>query len=176
MEAVGTLPQDALMTLAPRPRNPAKTLTEGLDPALHISYQVTIVANLMAFAERPQNAATFGIKTREWRVLGSLVRMGPLTAADIVRIVHQDKGSVSRAVSALVERGLVERLENPRHAGSSVIWLTREGKKLVDAIWPVFQEQAERMSSVLSASEQRTLCRLLDKLQVHAAALRLEGK
>ncbi|MEQ8516138.1 MAG: MarR family winged helix-turn-helix transcriptional regulator [Chromatocurvus sp.] len=160
------------MPLAPRPRDPATSLTDGLDPALHISYQVTIVANLMAFAESPKNAARFGVKTREWRVLGTLVRMGPLTAADIVRLMRQDKGSISRAVSALESRGLLQKLPNPRHAGSPFLWLTREGKKLVDGIWPVFREQAELMSAGLTKTEQKTLCRLLDKLHDHAEAVR----
>jgi DNA-binding MarR family transcriptional regulator len=156
------------MPLAPRPQDAPATLTEGLEPALHISYQVTVVANLMAFAESPRNAARFGIRTREWRVLGVLVRMGPQTAADIVRVIRQDKGSVSRAIAALEQRGLVARLANPRHARSPHVWLTRSGKALVDAIWPVFREQAERMTASLSKTEQKTLCTLLDKLRENA--------
>jgi len=163
------------MAPAPTPGDPPSTLTEGLEPALHISYQVTIVANLMAFADSPKNAARFGVRTQEWRVLGALIRRGPMTAADIVRTVHQDKGAVSRAVTALEKRALVERLPNPRHAGSSLISLTGSGKALVDAIWPVFREQAERMCAALTEREQRTLCRLLDKLQAHAEAVRREG-
>lgn len=163
------------MALAPRPKHPARSLTDGLEPALHISYQVTIVANLMAFAESPANSRRFGVRTREWRVMACLVRMGPLTAADMVRIIYQDKGSVSRAIAALEQRGLVKRLDNPRHAGSSLIWLTREGKKLVDNIWPEFTGQAEQMAAALSATEQRKLCQLLDKLRDHAEEVRLNN-
>jgi len=149
-----------------------RALTDGLAAPLHISYQVTIVANLMAFAESPSNAARFGIRTREWRVLGCLVRTGPVTAATLVRTVRQDKGSVSRAVASLEKRGLVERRENPRHARSPFLALTPAGVSLVDDIWPVFRDQAERLSEVLTAREQATLCRLLDKLRLHADAVR----
>ncbi|MHA7816954.1 MAG: MarR family winged helix-turn-helix transcriptional regulator [Pseudohaliea sp.] len=161
--------------LAPIPDKPATTLTEGLEPALQISYDVTVVANLMAFAEDRRNAARFGIRTREWRVLGALARLGPLTAADIVRIVRQDKGSVSRAAASLEKRGLLARLENPRHARSPFLWLTRDGKALVDEIWPVFRQQARELTAGLSERERTQLCRLLEKLRLHADGVRSDN-
>ncbi len=152
----------------------AGSLTHGLEPALRISFDVTIVANLMAFAGSPKNAARFGIKTREWRVIGLLYRVGPTTAADIVRMIHQDKASVSRAVAALEKRDLVRRTTNPGHARSPFISLTPAGRSLVKQIWPVFREQARRMTEHLSNEEQELLCSILDKLRQQAEVVRLD--
>jgi DNA-binding MarR family transcriptional regulator len=153
-------------------RQAGESLAEGLSSALRISFDVTIAANLMAFAGSPKNAARFGIKTREWRVLATLFRAGPATAAEIVRLIQQDKGSVSRAVGALERRGLVKRLANPRHARSPVVRLTPAGIALVESIWPVFEEQAVMMTSGLNAAEREQLYGLLDKLRRHAEGVR----
>ncbi|MEQ8803935.1 MAG: hypothetical protein RLP45_18025, partial [Haliea sp.] len=60
------------------------------------------------------------------------------------------------------------------HKNSPYIWLTEKGRKLVDRIYPVFIQQAELFTDVLSDSEQRELCRLLDKLKDHVERVRIE--
>ncbi len=160
------------MALAPLPEHERRTLTEGMAPPVHISYQVTIVANLMAFGRSPVNMKRFGINTPFWRILGGIRQVGPATAADIVRLTHQDKGSVSRAIAGLEKRGLIAKLPNPAHATSPYIWLTIKGQALVDRIWPVFVEQAELFTDSLTVKEQKELCRLLDKLYEHAENVR----
>jgi len=162
------------MKLAPLPEEPHESLTEGMSPESHISYQVTIVANLMAFGESARNVRQFGIKSREWRVLGCINQVGPATARDIVRLVHQDKGSISRAISGLQKKGLIEKLPNEKHMNSPFIWLTEKGRTLVDEIMPVFSEQAAMFTSVLSANEKKQLCRLLDKLKDNIERVRSE--
>lgn len=162
------------MALAPIPEHDRSTLTAGMTPPVHISYQVTIVANLMAFGRSAANIRRFGINTPHWRVLGCIWQVGPATAADIVRLVHQDKGSVSRAIAGLEKKRLIARLSNPSHATSPYIWMTEKGQALVERIWPVFCEQAELFTSSLTAKEQRELCRLLDKLYEHAEKVRVQ--
>lgn len=162
------------MALAPIPQHNRSTLTEGMTPSVHISYQVTIVANLMAFGRSAANIKRFGINTPHWRVLGCIQQVGPATAADIVRLVLQDKGSVSRAIAGLEKKGLIARLTNPAHATSPYIWMTEKGQALVDRIWPVFCEQAELFTNSLTGKEQKELCRLLDKLYEHAEKVRVQ--
>ncbi|TAK51993.1 MAG: MarR family transcriptional regulator [Gammaproteobacteria bacterium] len=162
------------MPLAPIPRWTKTQLTEDMSPAVHISYQITIAANLMAFGSSASNVRRFGVRTREWRVLGCLNQMGPTTAADIVRLVRQDKGSVSRAIAGLEREGLVAKIPNKVHKNSPHVWLTDKGMKLVERIYPVFLQQAELFTGVLSQREKHELCRLLDKLKVHVELVRAE--
>jgi len=162
------------MPLAPLPEKQHRYLTEGMAPASHISYQVTIVANLMAFFESARNVKRFGLKTREWRVLGCINQVGPATAGDIVRLVHQDKGSISRAIAGLEQKGLIGKIPNQAHKNSPFIWLTGEGRELLDEIYPVFIRQAEMFTSALTETEKKELCRLLDKLKDNAEQVREE--
>lgn len=162
------------MRLAPLPKVRKEQLTEGMDPPAHISYQITVAANLMAFGSSVSNVKRFGIKTREWRVLGCLTQVGPATASDIVRLIQQDKGSVSRAITGLEREGLVGKIPNHAHKNSPYIWLTDKGRKLVDRIYPVFIQQAELFTDVLTGQEKVELCRLLDKLKDHVERVRIE--
>ncbi|QIB64593.1 MarR family winged helix-turn-helix transcriptional regulator [Kineobactrum salinum] len=162
------------MRLAPLPKVKKKQLTEGMDPPAHISYQITVAANLMAFGSSVSNVKRFGVKTREWRVLGCLMQAGPATASDIVRLIQQDKGSVSRAITGLEREDLVGKIPNYAHKNSPYIWLTNKGRKLVDRIYPVFIEQAELFTDGLTDKEKRELCRLLDKLKNNVERVRLE--
>ncbi len=147
-------------------------LTDGMAPEVHISYQITIAANLMAFGSSSRNFRQFGLDVGEWRVIATLPWTGPLTARKIVEIVGQDKANVSRSIAKLSEKQLIVKMPNPGHKRSPFIWLTRAGLKLYKRIVPVFTEQAEMFCASLTEKEKATLCRLLDKLKTHTKEVR----
>lgn len=149
------------------PRRKKTKITDGMTDEVHISYQVTIVANLMAFGSRVQNVERFGVNFREWRLLSAIGRMGPQTAREIVDIIHQDKATISRAVKDLSDRELIVKLPNKKHKRSPLIWFSEEGKALYDKILPVATSQAEDLTQVLTRDEKQQLCELLDKLKDH---------
>lgn len=149
------------------PRRKKTKITDGMTDEVHISYQVTIVANLMAFGSRAQNVERFGVNFREWRLLSAIGRMGPQTARQIVDIIHQDKATISRAVKDLSDRALIVKLPNKKHKRSPLIWFSEQGKALYDKILPVATSQAEDLTQVLTRDEKRQLCELLDKLKDH---------
>jgi len=139
-------------------------LVDNENPDLHISYQITIAANLMAFGNSSRNIKKFGLNVGEWRILGCLGQMGPLTAAQIVMETHQDKANVSRSVKSLIRARLITKIDNPRHKNSPSLWLTYLGKDVYDRVMPEFTEQASLFTSTLSNSEKLELCKILDKL------------
>jgi DNA-binding MarR family transcriptional regulator len=157
---------------APVPDIRGEELTDGMAPEIHISYQITIAANLMAFGSSTRNFKQFGLNVGEWRILAALPRTGPLTAGQIVEIVGQDKANVSRSIAGLSEKQLIIKTPNPSHKRSPIIWLTHAGQELYKRIVPVFTEQAEMFCAVLTQKEKVTLCRLLDKLKAHTEKVR----
>jgi len=158
--------------LAELPGKRKTSLTEGMAPAVHISYQVTIVANLMAFGNSTRNFKQFGLNIREWRVIALIGQLGPLTASQIVEEIVQDKANISRAISRLDNLELVVKLPNPKHKRSPIIWMTKEGMNLYESIVPEFNHQATMFCASLTDTEEKTLCRLLDKLKVHSEYVR----
>jgi DNA-binding MarR family transcriptional regulator len=157
---------------APVPNIGGQNLTVGMAQEIHISYQITIAANLMAFGSSTRNFKQFGLNVGEWRILAALPRTGPLTAGQIVEIVGQDKANVSRSLTGLSEKQLIVKMPNPKHKRSPIIWLTHAGLELYEHIVPVFTEQAEMFCAVLTKKEKDSLCRLLDKLKDNTAKVR----
>ena len=147
-------------------------LTDGMAPEVHISYQITIAANLMAFGSSTRNFKQFGLNVGEWRILAILPRTGPLTARQIIEIVGQDKANVSRSVALLSEKQLIIKMPNPGHKRSPFLWLTHAGMELYQRIIPAFTEQAEMFCACLTEKEKATLCYLLDKLKAHTEKVR----
>ena len=161
-----------LMKIAPIPKKHKAKLTDGMSPEIHISYQVTVTSNLMAFGNSARNIKLFGINSREWRVIGCIGQIGPMTARQIVDVVHQDKGNVSRAIAELEKRELIVKLPNKSHLNSPFIWMTEEGKTLYEKIVPSFNQQAKLFTASLTKEEKLDLCRLLDKLKLHIELVR----
>lgn len=157
---------------APVPNFGGQNLTAGMAPEIHISYQITIAANLMAFGSSARNFKQFGLNVGEWRIIAALPRVGPLTAHQIVEMVGQDKANVSRSIAGLSEKQLIVKRPNPRHKRSPIIWLTDAGVELYERIVPVFTEQAEMFCAALTKKEKDTLCRLLDKLKDNTLKIR----
>lgn len=155
------------MKIAPLPPLQKPSLTDGMAPEVRISYQVTIVDNLMAFGNNAKNVKDFGINNRQWRVLGCIGQLGPQTARQMVDVVHQDKATISRAIAELSQKQLVAKLPNKMHKRSPLIWMTEEGKALYDRIYPIFESQAKLFTAVLTEPEKQQLCEILDKLKKH---------
>lgn len=150
-----------------RDRGRAPTITDGMTTSAHIAYQMTIVANLMAFGSNVRNVEKFGLNFRQWRVVGVLGRTGPLTAGQIVEVVHQDKSSVSRAVAELSTRRLIRKLPNAHHRSSPILALTDGGQSLYARILPEWESQAHANVACLTPGEQTLLVELLDRLKAH---------
>jgi DNA-binding MarR family transcriptional regulator len=67
-------------------------------------------------------------------------------------------------VDELQERGLVERLENPRDRRTHALQLTARGKQALEAVGRVGREHQEALLSALSAQERELLASLLSRV------------
>ena len=129
-----------------------------------VAYRINLLANLFTGAVYRKIAASHGVARSEFTVIFCLSNLGELTAQDVVDITGRPKNSVSRAVNALLERGLVSRRTDPGNARRAPLSLTRAGKKLYDEVLPVFEARESALLSVLNSRERETLERLLMKL------------
>jgi DNA-binding MarR family transcriptional regulator len=77
--------------------------------------------------------APLGQTTARWRVLAA-VEQEPLTVAQVARNWRLARQSVQRVADALAEDGLVEYVDNPSHRRAKLLRLTREGRRVLEAI------------------------------------------
>ena len=75
-------------------------------------------------------------------------------------------GGMTKRLTALEGRGLIRRESGPNDGRSTVVSLTPEGKRLVEATLPQHVANEQRLLSELSNKERAELAGLLETLAV----------
>jgi len=107
-------------------------------------------------------------------LLTELARSGPLPLSELGTRVSLEKSWVSRAVEAMVERGLVTKEPNPSDARSWLVTLTGEGVRTVDDLNRTLDAHSEQLLGSLTAREraavESSLLLLMQALREDTAA------
>jgi len=108
----------------------------------------------------------YGLDIPEWRVLATLgFRDDACSAQYISHCTRTHKSTISRAVTALMERKLIERVENEDDRREFRLRLTRKGKTLYEALIPRLLRKEQEILSCLSAKERKDFAILLGKIE-----------
>ena len=130
-----------------------------------------VLWQLQAAARRPVVRlceAEFGITRREWRMLAQLADSEGMPSSALAERAALDRAQTSRAVSALVQKGLVVRTPRPGNRREVLLHLTERGRALYAALLPRVAAINQELLSVLSASEVATLELLVQRLRAQA--------
>jgi len=101
-----------------------------------------------------------------WRVLATLgFRNDACSAQYISHCTRTHKSTISRAVTALIERQLIERVENEQDRREFRLRLSRKGRALYEELFPRLLRKEQEILSCLSAQERKDLGRLLGKIE-----------
>src|SRR5436190_10280977 len=135
-----------------------------------LGYLVNRVARLMAhaLAERIRPA---GVAIGQWAVLLCLWARDGMTQAELSRMVAIEPPTVARTIDRMVRDGLVTRALDPNDGRLSRIYLTERGRSLRDELVPLAAAVNDEILNGLTASEARTLRRLLTKLLTSSRSL-----
>ncbi|HZR86786.1 MAG TPA: MarR family transcriptional regulator [Bradyrhizobium sp.] len=110
--------------------------------------------------------ARYGLDIPEWRVLATLgFRKEPCSAQYVSQCTRTHKSTISRAVTALLERELVERVANADDRREFRLRMTRKGKALYDELIPRLLRREQEILTCLSTQERNELGRLLGKIE-----------
>ena len=109
--------------------------------------------------------ARYGLDIPEWRVLATLgFRAEACSAQYIAHCTRTHKSTISRAVTALMKRQLVERVENRHDRREFALRMTRKGKALYETLIPRLLRKEREIMSCLTAKERDDFARLLGKI------------
>jgi DNA-binding MarR family transcriptional regulator len=90
-------------------------------------------------------------------LLTELARSGPLPLSELGTRMSLEKSWVSRAVEAMVKRGLVIKEPNPLDARSWLVTLTVEGARTADELNQTLDTHAEQLLGTLNARERAAM-------------------
>ena len=106
----------------------------------------------------------FGMSAAEWRALGFICTTGSSSAAEICVAFEVDRAEVSRAVSRLVDSGLVERDGARDHGNRLTLTPTARGLELHDRIKAKRRDYFEWILQDLDSDGRDTLDRMLARI------------
>lgn len=105
------------------------------------------------------------LRLLEWRVIGLTATLDPARFSELAQILNIDKGQLSRIISRLTRRGLVEMQRDPEDLRGRVMSLSDQGRAIYHQVLPGAIRKNQEMVQDLTMEEVRTLFSLLDKLK-----------
>ena len=148
-----------------REENAAKRGSK-LDLFKFVPFRLNRLAAEVSSALSVEYQERYGLDIPEWRVLATLgFRNDACSAQYIADCTRTHKSTISRAVTALMERQLVERVENKDDRREFRLRMTKKGDALYEQLIPRLLRREQEILSCLSAREQKNLAALLGKIE-----------
>ena len=137
-----------------------------LDLFRFVPFRLNRLAAEVSAALSSEYQERYGLDIPEWRVLATLgFRNEPCSAQYIAHCTRTHKSTISRAVTALMQRQLVERVENQGDRREYQLRLTRKGKALYRELIPRLLRREQEILSCLSAQERKDFAHALGKIE-----------
>jgi DNA-binding MarR family transcriptional regulator len=136
-----------------------------------LPYQLNVAASLVSQALSRIYAKRYGIGVPEWRVLVTLGQVGVMTGKAVGAHSHMHKTKVSRAVTLLEKRKLVQRRANTSDLRESLLSLTPEGRAIYEELAPGARAFADHLLDAVSPADRPAFARALKQLTRRATTL-----
>ncbi len=137
-----------------------------LDLFRFVPFRLNRLAAEVSAALSSEYQERYGLDIPEWRVLATLgFRDDACSAQYIAHCTRTHKSTISRAVTALMRRQLVERVENEDDRREYQLRMTRKGRALYHELIPRLLRKEQEILSCLSAQERKDFARMLGKIE-----------
>ena len=137
-----------------------------LDLFRFVPFRLNRLAAEVSNALSVEYQARYGLDIPEWRVLATLgFRKDPCSAQYIAQCTRTHKSTISRAVTSLMQRNLVERVENADDRREFRLQMTAKGKTLYEELIPRLLRREQEILSCLSTQERKDFAALLGKIE-----------
>jgi DNA-binding MarR family transcriptional regulator len=130
-----------------------------------LSYRLHRVANLLSRGAELRYRREFGVSIWEWRTLALLgAATGPQSLGSLAQAAGIHKSQMSRVVSGLAQRKLVERSENSADGRGVQLALSKAGRKVYLGLIGAAAERDRAFRNCLSPKEKAVFEKALLKL------------
>jgi DNA-binding MarR family transcriptional regulator len=137
-----------------------------LDLFRFVPFRLNRLAAEVSAALSSEYRERYGLDIPEWRVLATLgFRNDACSAQYIAHCTRTHKSTISRAVTALMTRQLVERVENRDDRREYRLRMTRKGTALYEELIPRLLHKEQDILSCLSARERKDFALMLGKIE-----------
>ena len=144
---------------------------KALELRQFLPFRLSLLSNRVSNGIAQTYQTRFALTVTQWRVMAIVGRHAGISAQEVVQRSAMDKVAVSRAVSALAERGVVHRAAHTEDRRRVALSLTDQGHHLYAEIIPAALRFENRLLEALSARERRQFDDLIGRLIERAEML-----
>ena len=137
-----------------------------LDLFSFVPFRLNRLAAEVSSALSSEYQERYGLDIPEWRVLATLgFRNEACSAQYIAHCTRTHKSTISRAVTTLMKRQLIERVANADDRREFALRMTQKGRALYQELIPRLLRREQEILSCLSAQERKDFAMLLGKIE-----------
>ena len=102
--------------------------------------------------------------SEQWVVLARLWEQDGLNQKELAEKILKDQANMTRILDKVVKKGWVKRLDAVEDRRAYLLYLTDEGKRMVETTYPLVTQVKEKLESRLTDQEIKAVMSILDKL------------
>ncbi|MBO6624846.1 MarR family winged helix-turn-helix transcriptional regulator [Rhodophyticola porphyridii] len=129
-----------------------------------IGYRIAFLTNFLREPILRRMEREKGLIRPELTVLMCLKFRNGLNARDISEITEQPSNTISRAVGALLAKGMISRRDDREDGRRKLLFLEPEGERVHDQVIAMFVEAEDHLTACLSPEERAQLLLMLDRM------------
>lgn len=137
----------------------------------YLPYRLSVASNKVSALIAKAYEARFGLSVPQWRLLVILSQTAALSQKDIVLRSAMDKVTISRAVAALLARGLLVRTNKAYDRRVDVLSLSEAGRTIVADVTPLALGFEAALVEAIGEDQAASLSNMLTTLEARADAL-----
>jgi DNA-binding MarR family transcriptional regulator len=131
-----------------------------------VPFRLNRLAAEVSAALSDEYQVRYGLDIPEWRVIATLgFRDDACSAQFISQCTRTHKSTISRAVTALLERELIERVENENDRRAFELRLSAKGQALYEELIPRLLHKERDILSCLTVQERKDFAAALGKIE-----------
>ena len=112
-----------------------------------------------------------GLSITDFMILEALLHKGPLPINEIGKKILLTSGSMTAAANRLMDRGLIEKIQDPADGRRFYLHLTKKGLKMISRAYRKHSNSLTELFGCLNPKERNELVRLLKKVGKNAEKL-----
>lgn len=137
----------------------------------YLPYRLSMASNKVSALISKAYETRFGLSVPQWRVLVILSEGRQLSQKGLMERTAMDKVTISRAVGALVTRGLLLRHNGGGDLRVNVLTLSEAGRTIVAEVTPLALEFEAALIASIGTPAAQELADMLRKLEACAETL-----
>jgi len=131
---------------------------------LCLGLQLKLTTNIM-MQEHNKYLKPYGISNEQGLLLKYVYDMPGVTQTQIAEDLNKDKTTITRMVDTLVKKGDLERRVSDEDRRAFHIYVTKETRKKVEEVSPLFEKNGEELEKIISKEDYETTLKVLNQIK-----------